>query len=41
LKLDNESYSACTTTTNCNYWAYASNDYSDPTLRPELTITYR
>jgi hypothetical protein len=40
LKLDNESSSPCTTLTNCNYWAYASNEYSDPTLRPTLTITY-
>jgi len=42
LKLDDESFSPCTTITNCNYWAYASNDYKlDPTLRPKLTISYR
>ena len=42
LKLDDESLSPCTTITNCNYWAYASNDYKlDPTLRPKLTISYR
>jgi hypothetical protein len=41
LKLDDESSSPCSTATNCNYWAYASNDYSDATLRPKLTITYR
>jgi hypothetical protein len=40
LKLDDESPSPCTTVTNCNYWAYASNDYSDPSLRPTLTVTY-
>jgi hypothetical protein len=26
--------------TNCNYWAYASDSYADPTLRPKLTIVY-
>jgi hypothetical protein len=41
LKLDDESASPCTTVTNCNYWPYASNDYSDSSLRPVLTITYR
>lgn len=42
LKLDDESFSPCTTVTNCNYWGYASNDYKlDPTLRPTLTVTYQ
>jgi len=41
LKLDDESFSPCTTITNCNYWAYAANDYRlDPALRPKLTISY-
>ena len=40
LKLDDESPSPCTTVTNCNYWPYASNDYSDSSLRPILTVTY-
>jgi hypothetical protein len=40
LRLDDESASPCTTVTNCNHWAYASNDYSDASLRPRLTITY-
>jgi hypothetical protein len=40
LKLDDESFSPCTTVTNCNYWAYASDSYADPTLRPKLTIVY-
>ena len=40
LKVDDESFSPCTTITNCNYWPYASNDYSDPSLRPVVTITY-
>jgi hypothetical protein len=26
--------------TNCNYWAYASDSYADPTLRPKLTTVY-
>jgi TGF-beta propeptide len=40
LKLDDESLSPCTTVTNCNYWAYASDSYAHPTLRPKLTIVY-
>jgi hypothetical protein len=40
LKLDDESFSPCTTVTNCNYWPYASDSYADPTLRPKLTIVY-
>jgi hypothetical protein len=40
LKLADESFSACTTVTNCNYWGYASDEYRDPTLRPTLTIVY-
>jgi RHS repeat-associated protein len=41
LKLDDESYSACTTVTNCNYWGYISDDYGvAPALRPKLTVTY-
>jgi len=40
LELDDESPSPCTTVANCNYRAYASNDYSDPSLRPALTVTY-
>jgi RHS repeat-associated protein len=41
LKLDDESYSACTTVTNCNYWGYVSDDETTaPTLRPKLTVTY-
>lgn len=38
LKLDNESLSPCTTVTNCNYWAYASDDWTDAGYRPKLTI---
>jgi hypothetical protein len=42
LKLDDESFSPCTTITNCPYWGYASNEYKvDPTLRPKLTVTYQ
>ena len=41
LKLDDESPSPCTTVTNCNYWAYASDDWAEPAFRPTLTITYR
>ena len=41
LKLDDETLSACTTTTNCNYWGYLSDDDTIvPTLRPKLTVTY-
>jgi hypothetical protein len=39
LKLANEQFSPCTTVTNCNYWAYASDDWSDPSYRPRLAIT--
>lgn len=38
LKLQNEGFSPCTTPTNCNYWAYASDDNADASLRPKLTI---
>lgn len=41
LKLSDESFSACTTVTNCNYWAYASDDWPDAVYRPKLTITFR
>jgi hypothetical protein len=41
LKLADESASPCTTVTNCNYWAYASDDWPDASYRPKLTITYR
>jgi hypothetical protein len=41
LKLADESLSPCTTVTNCNYWAYASDDWTDPGYRPKLTITFR
>jgi RHS repeat-associated protein len=41
LKLADESFSPCTTITNCNYWAYFTDDYNvAPTLRPKLTVTY-
>jgi hypothetical protein len=40
LKLADERSSPCTTVTNCNYWAYATDDWPDATLRPKLTITY-
>jgi len=41
LKLADESFSPCTTITNCNYWAYFTDDYTvAPTLRPKLTVTY-
>jgi RHS repeat-associated protein len=42
LKLANESFSPCTTITNCNYWAYQSDDVTvAPTLRPSLTVSYQ
>jgi RHS repeat-associated protein len=41
LKLRDESFSPCTTPTNCNYWGYFADDYTvAPTLRPKLTVTY-
>lgn len=40
VKLADEGFSPCTTETNCNYWAYASDDWSEPTLRPKLTIVF-
>lgn len=41
LKLNDETYSPCTTLTNCDYWSYASDHYNNPVLRPKLTISYR
>lgn len=40
LRLRDESFSACTTVTNCNYWAYASDDWAVASLRPKLTVKY-
>jgi hypothetical protein len=41
LKLDDESFSPCTTITNCNYWGYASDDETTaPTIRPKLSVSY-
>jgi hypothetical protein len=40
LKLADESFSPCTTVENCNYWAYSSDDATDVSLRPTLTIAY-
>jgi len=41
LKLADESFSPCTTVTNCNYWGYFTDDYTvAPTLRPKLVVTY-
>jgi Disaggregatase related repeat len=40
LKLSDESFSPCTTVTNCNYWAYASDDWTDAAYRPKLTIAF-
>jgi RHS repeat-associated protein len=41
MKLDDETFSPCATTSNCNYWGYLADDYTvAPTLRPKLSVTY-
>lgn len=39
LKLDKETFSQCTSVTNCDYWSYASDDSSQQALRPQLIIS--